>query len=276
LRAKSVLLRDLEDLRAKRFALENPVPIVEEVEPVPEQELNGDSTMVDSAEQSTIKEELTQSASPEKEALNEIGLPSSIEDPAKEDIAKVEESKEQQVLTPPPSNGAASQPIGLGIDTEGAADSEAPGTGEPQNSAIDSLFDIPDDENTGGSELNFEHMDFSLHGSNQDPSQTQAHDFDLSNFGSATQDFSMNTMQTDSNPANNANNANKEVEDIFGDLGNSGNNMELDLDMDFGAAGAEDSLFEDMFIGTDDGGFGGGGEMEHGKFDDDFFGLEND
>ncbi|KAE9370377.1 hypothetical protein N431DRAFT_343717 [Stipitochalara longipes BDJ] len=275
LRAKSVLLRDLEGLRAKRYALENPVPIVEEVESVPEQELNGDSTMADTTEQSTIKEEVMHSESPEKQASNEIGVPSSTQDPAKEDIAKIEEVKEQQALTPPPSNDAASQPIGLGINTEGAADSDAPGTAEPQNSAIDSLFDIPDNENTGDSELNFEHMDFSLHDSNQDPSQTQAHEFDLSTFGSTTQDFNMNTMQTDSNITNNPNNVNKEVDDLFGDLGNAGDNMDLDLDLEFGTAGAEDSLFNDMFIGEDDGGFGGGGEMEHGDFDNDFFGINN-
>ena len=231
--------------------------------------------MADTTEQSTIKEEIMHSESPEKQATNETALPSSTQDPAKEDIAKVEDSKEPQVLTPPPSNGAVSQPIGLGINTEGAADSEAPGTAEPQNSAIDSLFDIPDDENTGDSELNFEHMDFSLPDSNQDPSQTQPHAFDLSTFGSATQDFNINTMQTDPNPANNTTNTNKEADDIFGDLGNVGDNMDLDLDLDFGTAGAEDSLFDSMFVGTDDGGFGGG-EMEHGDFDNDFFNLTND
>ena len=271
-----MLLRDLESLRAKRHALENPAPIVEEVEPVPEQELNGDSTMADDIETSTIKEEVVQSESPEKQATNETAPPSITQDPAKGDIIKVEESKELEALTPPPSNGAASQPIGLGINTDGAADSEAPGTAEPQNSAIDSLFDIPDNENAGDSELDFENMDFSLPDSNQDPSQTQAHDFDLSTFGSVTQDFNMNTMQTDSNPANDMTNANKEADDIFGDLGNAGDNMDLDLDMDFGTAGGEDSIFNDMFVETDDGGFGGGGEMEHGEFDNAFFGEDND
>ena len=273
MRAKSVLLRDLESLRAERYALENPAPIVEEVEPVPEQVLNGDSTMADITEQSTIKEEVIHSESPEKQATNEPAPSPTNQDPAKEDIAKVEDLKEPQVLTPPPSNGAASQPIGLGINTDGAADSEAPGTAEPQNSAIDSLFDIPDNENTGGSELNFENMDFSLHDSNQDPSLAQAQDFDLSTFGSATQDFNMNSMQADSNPANNTTNSNKEIDDIFGDLVNT-DSMDLDMDLDFGTAGAEDSTI-DMFYGTDKGGFGDGGEMEH-DFDKDFLFLDND
>jgi hypothetical protein len=280
LRAKSVLLRDLEGLRAKRLALENPAPIVEEVEPIPEPEpepepeLNGQSTAADTTEDMAIKEEAMQSKSPE--AADETAPLSSPKDAAKEDVVKMtEDSKVQQGLTPPPSNDATSQPIGLGINTELAANSPAPDTAEPQNSAIDALFDIPDNENTGDSEMNFDHMDFSLPESNQDPSQTQADEFDLSTFGTATQDFNMNTMQTDSNTANDTNNSNKEGDDIFG-MGNTGDNMDLDLDMDFGTAGAEDSLFDDMFVGGDDSGFGGGGEMEHGDFDNAFFGLDND
>jgi hypothetical protein len=277
LRAKSVLLRDLEGLRAKRYALENPVPIVEEVEPISESELNGQSTAEDLDQQTTIKEEDMQSKSPEKQPPNEMGDLSSIQDPAKEDIAKVaEDSKEKQGPTPPPSNDTASQPIGLGIITEGAANSPAPGTAEPENSAVDSLFDIPDNENAGGSEMNFENMDFSLHDSNQDPSQTQPPEFDLSTFGPTTQDFNIASLQ-DSNTANNTNNAGKEGDDLFG-MGNAGDNMDLDIDnMDFGTAGAEDSLFDDMFVAVDDTVFGGGGEeMEHGDFDNAFFGIDND
>jgi len=252
-----------------RFALENPAPIVEEVEPILEPELNGESTMADSAEPSTIKEEDTQSKSPEKQMSYEIAQGQSTQDPAKDDILKaVEDSKEQQGLTPPTSNGNNSKPIGLGINTEGVANSPAPGTAEPQNSSVDSLFDIPDNEN-GDSELNFESMDFSLHDSNQDPSQTQANDFDLSTFGANTQDFNMNEMQTDSNLVN-TNNANKEVNDPF-DIGNTSDSMDLDLDLSM--ADAEHSLFNDMFIG-DDAGISGGGEMEHGDFDNAFFGLD--
>jgi hypothetical protein len=276
LRAKSVLLRDLEALRAKRIALENPVPIFEEVEPVPEPEVNGEFTMEVNTPEPTIKEENTESRSPENHATIEMGQPSSMQDPTKEDIIKnQEDSKEKQASTPPPSNDTTSKPIGLGINTEGAGDSPAPGTSEQQNSAVDSLFDIPDNENAGGSDINFDNMDFSLQDSNQDPSQTQSHDFDLLNFESNTQDFSMSTLQTSSTSANNANSTNKEGDDTFG-MGNAGDNMDLDIDMDFGTAGAENSLFDDMFDAGDDGGFGGGGEMEHGEFDNAYFGLDND
>jgi len=275
LRAKSVLLRDLEGLRAKRLALENPVPIVEEVEPIPELDLdlNGEATMTDAAEESTIKEEATQPESPEKQTSDETGFLST-QDPAKEDIVKIaEDLKDQHALTPP-SNDKTSQPIGLGINTEAVANSPGPGTAEPQDS-IDLLFDMPDNENTGDSELNFEHMDYSLPDSNQDPSQAQTHAFDLSTFGTASQDFNMNTMQTDSNMASNTNNENKEGEALFG-MGNGGDNMDLDLDnLGFGTAGGEDSLFEDMFVVGDDNGFDGSGEMDHGDFDSAFF-LIND
>jgi hypothetical protein len=255
--------------------LENPVSIVEEVEPIPEPEPNGVSTTEDTTQQSTIKEEDTQSRSPEKQAAVETSQPSSTQDPAKEDIVKIaEDSKEKQTLIPPPSNDTTSQPIGLGIKTEGGANSPAPPTSEPQ-SAVDSLFDIIDDENAGDSDLNFDNMDFSIHDSNQDPSQTQAHEFGLSALETNTHDFNMNTLQTDSNPTNNTNNANKEGDNIFG-IGTASDNMDLDIDLDFGTAGAGESLFDDMFMGGEDGGFGGGGEMEHGEFDSAFFNLDTD
>lgn len=276
MRAKSVLLRDLEAVRAKRLALENPVPIFEEVEPIPEPEMNGEFPMEATTPEPTIKEEKTHSRSPEKHATIEMGQPSSTQDPTKEDIIKnQEDSKEKPAATPPRSNDTTSKPIGLGINTEGAEESPAPGTSEPQNSAIDSLFDIPDNENAGGSDLNFDNMDFSLQDSNQDPSQTQGNDFDLLSFESNTQEFNINTLQANSNSANNTNIANKEGDDTFG-MGNAGDSMDLDIDMDFGTAGAENSLFDDMFDAGDDGGFGGGGEMEHGEFENAYFRLDDD
>jgi hypothetical protein len=269
-------MRDLEALRAKRLALENPVPIFEEVEPIQEPKMDGEVAMEASTPEPTIKEEIRQSRSPEKHAANEMGQPLSTQDPTKEDIVKIQEdSKEKQAVTPLPSNETTSRPIGLGINTEGAEESPAPGTSEPQNSPVDSLFDIPDNENAGGSDLNFDSMDFSLQDSNQDPSQTQGHDFDLLTFESNTQDFNISTLQTNSNSANDMNIANKEGDDTFG-LGNTGDTMDLDIDIDFGTAGAENSLFDDMFDAGDDGGFGNGGEMEHGEFENAFFNLDND
>ncbi len=265
-------MRDLEELRAKRYALENPVPIVEEVEPIPEPELNEEVTMEDAAEQATIKEEDTQSKSPEKQVPGEISQGETSLDPAKEDIVKsAEDSKEQQGPTPPPSNDASSKPIGLGINTEGVANSPAPGTAEPQNSSIDSLFG-PDD-NTGGSELNFENLNFFID-STQDPSQTQANEFDLAAFGTTSQDFNINDMQTEPNTVNNTNNTTKEADEPFS-IGNAGDTMDLDLDL--GMVGAEDSMFDDMFdYAGADAGLSGGGEMEHGDFDAAFFGLNDD
>ncbi len=270
------MLRDLEALRAKRLALENPVPIFEEVEPIPEPDMNGEFTTEATTPEPTIKEENTQSRSPEQNATIEMGQPSSKQDPTKEDIVKnQDDSKEKQATTAPPSNDTTSKPIGLGINTEDAEESPAPGTSEPQNSAVDSLFDTPDNENAGGSDINFDSMDFSVQDSNQDPSQAQGHDFDLLTFESNTQDFNISTLQTNSNSANNTNITNKDGEATFG-MDNAGDSMELDIDMDFGTAGAENSLFDDMFDAGDDGGFGGGGEMEHGDFENAYLNLDND
>ncbi len=240
------------------------------MEPIPEPELDREAIVLDAAEQSTIKEEDSSAKSPKKEISGEMSQAESSQDPSKEDILRsAEELKEQQGPTPPASNDTDFKLIGLGINTDGPAEYTAPGTVEAQNSSIDSLFDAND--NTGDSDLNFENMDFSFPDSTQDPSQLQTTDFDLDNFGT-TQDFNMTDIQTDSNTVNNTNN--KETEDLFG-LVNTGDIMDVDL-VDLDMAGAENSMFDEMFNFGDDAGLSGGGEMEHGEFDSAFFGVDND
>jgi len=217
----------------------------------------------ETTQSSTIKNE-DQTQNMAKQKSNESNKSThATQDPAKDSISKLnEDSKIQQGPTPPSSMAetGSSKPIGLGINTEGTTTTSAPGTGDVQNSAIDSLFDIPDNENGGDSDLNFE-MDFSVPDSNtQNPSQTQNHDFDLSSFGNNTQDFNMAELTS-----NDANNGNKQ-EDIFGNIGG---NDSMDLDMDLNLDGAEDSMFNDMYY-ADDGGLSGG--MEH-EYDDEFFGI---
>jgi hypothetical protein len=167
----------------------------------------------------------------------------------------------------------------------------APGTAEGQNSAIDSLFHIPDDDNNAGGDIDFGSMDFlnddSGNTQNNDTSHTQNTDFDLSTFGNTSQDFNM----TDLNTATNTNETKKlestnetgnvsaaetggiaAVDDVFGDLSGGGDSMDLDIDL--GMVGAEDSVFDDMFFGGGDESMGGDGGMEHGEFDNVFFGLD--
>ncbi|KAH7342674.1 hypothetical protein BKA65DRAFT_295633 [Rhexocercosporidium sp. MPI-PUGE-AT-0058] len=271
IRAKSVLLRDLDELRAKRIALENPVPILEEVieqEPAETNTSNGNTILDDDLYNSpvtTVKEE-RRTKSPEKQTPNEPKplIPESgteIATHTSEDV-KVP----PQGPTPPASSNDASletKPIGLGINTEGAPALE----GDLQNSSVNSLFEMADNEN-GDSALNFDDMDFSLDTTqNQDTSQTQNDEFDLSNFGNP------NPNQTNTNT--NTVEQNKLGDDLFAMAQemNGGDGMDLDLDM--GMAGAEDSAFDDMFfVGGDDDGMSGGGEIQHGEFDKAFFGLD--
>jgi hypothetical protein len=108
-----------------------------------------------------------------------------------------------------------------------------------------------------------------------DSSNSQGqNDFDLSTFGNS-QDFNMPDLHTSNDGGNtNSNSANKQ-DDIF-DLGNtSGGGDLMDLDLDLGTVGGDDSALDDMFFGIgDDGNTGSGGEMQHGEFDNAFFGLE--
>ena len=148
----------------------------------------------------------------------------------------------------------------------------APVTGEQQNSSIDSLFDIPDD-NEAESDLNFDNMDFSPHDSTtntqgQDQSQTQNHDFDLANFGTTSQDFNMTGAPT-STETSQLNTATTTDLLAMGTTEPTDTNMEMDGAM----TGAEESVFDAMFFGRDDDVMGGGNEMEHGEFDALFFGI---
>ncbi|KAH6724249.1 hypothetical protein BKA61DRAFT_463518 [Leptodontidium sp. MPI-SDFR-AT-0119] len=271
IRAKSVLLRDLDELKAKRIALENPVPILEEVveeKPIDMNTSNGNSILGDdlyTSPQTTIKEE-RRTRSPEKQTPNEPNPP--IPEPATGIATQSSEDVKvpPQGLTPPASSNDASldsKPIGLGIKTEGAPALE----GDLQNSAIDSLFDIAENEN-GDSALNFDDMDFSLDTTqNQDTSQTQNNEFDLSSFGNPNP----NPNQTNENP--NTDEQNKLGDDLFGMAQEMGGGDNIDLDLDL-MVGAEDSMFDDMYFeGGDDEGMSGGGEIQHGEFDNEFFGL---
>jgi len=128
-------------------------------------------------------------------------------------------------------------------------------TAEQLNSSVDSLFD---DDNNGDSDLlNFDGMDF-LQDSNtvtqgNDHSQTQHDDFDLSNFGSTAQEFSMTDLQTSTQDSTvKDSSANKQDDDLFA-MANDQNDDNMDLEFDL--AGEEGS-FNDMFLDT-------GNDLDH-------------
>ncbi|TVY40254.1 hypothetical protein LOCC1_G005018 [Lachnellula occidentalis] len=285
-RAKSVLSRDLEGLRVKRYVLENPAPPVIEEAPMygavqEEQPLEVPVNVQPQPELNpTIKQE--KSNSPGK-APNGLNKPQqSSQDPPKDTIIKAPEpAKETQIPSPPASSNETSttaKPIGLGINTNPVpTTTSAPGTAGtagPEDSALDSLFDIPDDAN---GDLNYDNMEYSYNSNtNPDQSQTQNNEFDLSTFGNDSQDFTISNIppSNDANTGTNTNNTsqNKPVEDLFASIDTTAGGDNLDLELDFGTLGAEESVFDDMLF-TADG--DGGADMEHGDFDNTFFGLDN-
>jgi hypothetical protein len=251
------------------------------VETVVEMDQSATAENTQPSPQKTIKEEDTKPI--------ENGLPTSNEsiqptqDPPKDTIKIPESSTTQPGPSPPSSaNGTGSHPqlIGLGINTQGIDTTPGPATAELQDSAIDSLFE--DNENTGESGMSFDHMDFSMPESNtqtqtQDISQGQHADFDLSSFPTTSQDFNMPDLHNSNDANSNTNNnGNKQGDDLF-DMGNAtGGDDQMDLDLDIGMAGGEESTFDDLFFGGgDDDGLSGGAEMQHGEFDNAFFGLDD-
>jgi hypothetical protein len=87
----------------------------------------------------------------------------------------------------------------------------------------------------------------------------------------------MPDLHTSNDANNNANNnGNKQGDDLV-DMGNAtGGDDRMDLDFDLGMAEGEENTFNDLFFGdVDDDGLSGGAEMQHGKFDNAFFGLDD-
>ncbi len=315
-----MLLRDLEELRAKRIALENPTPIQPPVEE--------EAPAVESPSAQKIINDLSESPQPvriiptdvaigdPKESEVQRGLGQVAQNTPKETVKPVSVPtipaptisvsttpipaiplpaipvsttpvatipvplNPQQALTPPEStNESNGEPhIGsLDINTQVTTTASAPDTADFQDSSIDSLFDMTETENKNNdSQQDFDNMDFSNE-------HTQNSDFDLSTFGNSTQDFNMIDFHTtDTNTANNtitADSDKKEGDDLFSSSQNNATsgNMDLDLDLDLGPAGGDDSVFDDMifFDGGNDGSLGGSGEMEHGDYDNAFFGIGN-
>ncbi|TGO41459.1 hypothetical protein BHYA_0021g00280 [Botrytis hyacinthi] len=302
IRAKSVLGRDLEELRSKRIAAENPpaqnieTPVAHEPTPpphIPYEDIP-----------SAIKQETIQDNNPIPTIAKEEETP--IKNEMAKEIRDEEETKEPTTLSSPNTNDNKSQPIGLGINTTlpASIDAPEPTTGGGQDSSIDSLFDNPDSAaNVDSAALNFDSMDFSMldtatNTQSQDNNHTQNTEFDLSTFGSNPQDFNMNDLQpsneasSNNNYNNNHNNANITTTTAKGDMmddilhmtagsdtndnnNNNNNNMDMDSNLD-NMVGADESVFDDLFFGNDDDGNVGGeiGEMEHGQFDSAFFGID--
>ncbi|KAK2627219.1 hypothetical protein QTJ16_003185 [Diplocarpon rosae] len=271
-RAKAVLLRDLEILRAKRIVLEDPVPVVQDVKS--ENGVNGEvedsndgkiaANGNELSPMGTVKQE-GRGESPETQTPFEPPRPVAvmISQPV-EDVKIPDDEPTSPAPAPLHEQGAGSKPIEPSVDIQSAT---VGSVAEPQNSSVDSLFDNPGSGDTEGPDLHFDDMDLSNLGAKsqtENTSQSQSNEFDLSGFN--VPDLGTST-QTNTNPLTES-----EQENISAMVSTSdGKNMDIDMDM----AGAEESVFDDMFFGdADDTGIGGGGEMQHGDFDNAFFGLD--
>ncbi|CAD6444133.1 38532dd9-3cb6-4ad9-a9b1-a67990361160 [Sclerotinia trifoliorum] len=296
-RAKSALGRDLEALRSKRIATENP-PIQLINEPDASQPASPPHTKFDdqavAMEEERVREVTPlQTISTEEENLVK-------NDPSKEIVCE-EERKEAMVLSPPSTNDNKSQAVHLGRNTTLSASvgAPAPATVGRQDSSIDSLFDIPENAaKEDSAPVNFDNMGFTMldattNTQSLDNNQTQNTELDLSTFGSNPQDFNINDLQpsheTSSNNAKTSttNGKGNMVDDLLdmtggsrannnsNNINNNNNGMDLDLDLD-DMVGAEESVFDDLFFGGDDDANVGGelSEMEHGQFDNAFFGID--
>jgi hypothetical protein len=264
-------LRDLEELQARRRALENP-----QVEAAEDATVE-DSILTDSLQENNMTENnepTPQLSVIEQEPLAQDPEPESIQnerpfetvDAQKETSPKgSDESKGLQGPSPPSSlNGvnSKSDAVGLGIDTTITTEDLAPATSGPADSSIDSLFDIGDDASKDFADMDFDASEFLNSSNTQGPN-----DFDLSTFGS-TDDFNVEIPTSNVNE-NSTNDTGNKKEEIFG-MANASGGDAMDLDIDLGLdAGADDNTFAD-FIFDDD---GNGGEMQHGEFDNEFFGI---
>lgn len=180
---------------------------------------------------------------------------------------------------------------GLGIimaDAAPSAASEAPVTGGLQGATFDELFD----GNNGESDLNFDDFNFSGDGSGNQTGDFGGNggEFDLSSFGNQANDdnddpnsliqglesfgdesgvdFNLLDMSHNSTDDHGA------TSNVGDDFGMSGGEFDMAL-----GTGANESTFDDLLEGMDfnDGDDATGGDMiEHGDFDDEFFGLNND
>ena len=265
-----MLLRDLEELRSKRIALENPP--IEVAEPVRERSVemdlpaeNGNGEITQSIPEPFIKEE-------KPDVPDAATTP---QDPAKETIVKNADTPKQGPS--PPSSDEKSvkpEPSNLTMNTPPATTNVSPApVSAAIQSSIDSLFDdieSGNDKTTSG--LNFDSMGFLNDAATQDNPQTQNNDFDLSTFGNNTQDFNMSDIPTSNGNQTNDNTTTNDAQDDLFAMVNAEGGGEM-MDLDGNNAPADESSFEDLFFMGDDTGMGGGTEMEHGEFDDAFFGL---
>lgn len=272
-RAKAVLLRDLEELRSKRIALENPpVPPVEPVRAasveVGSPSQNGKEESTHSTPQPIVKEE--------KPHISEAAPVSG--ELAKEDLAEIpEQTNDVQGPSPPNSDNLNIKPEPNDRRTDSSIvppnASPPPATDENHDSLIDTLFNSLDSgTDTATSDINFDDISFLNNSATQGNSHNDDNEFDLSTFGNNLQDLHMTDIQGANESRNNNNATDNSQDALFGAANTTGGDDMMDLDGH--NLPAEENSFDDLYYIGDIGGVGEGPEMEHGEFDDAFFGIK--
>jgi hypothetical protein len=301
--------RDLAELRAKQYEIDNPIVYQEEVakEPAepnfisqgnePQAPESVDSQAMELSQKHIAKEEMgtltPTSTSPELKIEELSGATSTLLQSSKtlqppqtehtvaDDVEAVATPVKNDVIKDSIAVAKPEEMNGLGTDIEGtvpSAASEAPATTGLQDTSLDDLFDIG---GAGDGDLNFDDFDFNTGNSNQDFDQNDG-GLDLSSFGNqaSNKDDDVSNLLPglesygDGNEGGDFNSL---------DLSSTTNNLGVGGTEDFGMSGGDldmalgmgnnESAFDDLLEGMDMDDFVDDGTNE---FDDTFFGLDND
>lgn len=256
-----MLLRDLEEARAKRIALENPPPKVADppikLEPTP-----------DAASTQESAPALGDSLVPPLKPENLAGAAEAAQAGADEVAVKgPDHSKVTQGPSPPSSNDATVTTNAANTIANESAAGTDPNTAGTVDASVDSLLTVSlGDGNNDDMNLNFDDMDFSQFTTNiEDNSQSQANDF-LSTFGN--EDFNMPDLQATTNAEAQNTSTESKKDDLLDMAIDTAENDTMDLDYFNPADG---SSFDDLFAGGDDANVAEGGSMESDNYDSAFF-----
>jgi hypothetical protein len=293
-RAKAVLSRDLEKLKAKRMPVGDPSndPMV----------IDLDSPL---EEATPVKPVVAYKPSQRMTNIPvapfpDMGMPMSV---------SVASSQGKNTEQPAPQKAPAAPMPATSINTAIKLESNPTTIPHPAvlgsvEGSMSDLFTLSEAGNGASSatnpELNFTDMEFSLAPSGneaQSHEQTQQTDFDLAGFTSSEVGDGMLSLdsllpsardgqqakhgppQATDEAAGKPEDSKQEKQessnedDIFAlNAGTSADSMDLDLDL--GTGDGDASNFDDLFFDTGDTQLGGLTEMEHGQFDDAYFGLQ--
>lgn len=257
-RAKAVLLRDLEEARAKRIALENPPPEVVEgpikLEPQADLSFTQENTMA-ADDQHPLQPKLEDTTATMPVAVESQGL--------------VGDAAAKAGRGPPaPSPSDVNTKVDVAdADKVPGTNAELSKTDQTVEPSVDSLLVITADSNNDDLNLTFDDMDFSQFTSNmEDNSQSQTNEDFLSTFGN--EHFTMPGLQDTSAAGNSTNNAEDKKEDLLEMAANSGGHDMMDLDY---FKPADESSFEELFTGGDEVNVTDGGNTENDNYDSAFY-----